>query len=458
MVLGTAATSEIPLDWNLESLQPARQTLAILRKPITIAAGALDFKVRLVGGWVRDLLLASMDPQADVSFLSVDLDLVVEGDARKLGKLLRENWGGSLKVHDPFLTATWQFPSETFGGETSLSKTGSLEVSIDLITARSEVYPQPGHLPFVAAGTFEQDMARRDITINTCSLDLTDWPSAESSLVNLKVSCWSEALEDLGKGHIRLLHAGSLHDDPTRILRLARYEQRMGFQIEPSTEEWLNTAMKAGVLATVTPERIKAGIEQALAEERPAKVLRRLQDWGVLDFLGLIPDPDRFWPALEKLAERPGRDQEVNWILLLGLNLAPSASERRALPKFSVSMERNIGAYKQLVNEKWNELRPGQVWMKLKQISNPVRVALWASLPACRCTLSLFESKWRHVTSHLDGNDLLSLGYSRGPQIGHMLAQLRCRAIEGELQTREQELEAVQHFLGPPPGTHGISN
>ena len=437
----------------MESLRHARNTLAKLRGPIGAAADRLDYRPRLVGGWVRDLLLAANGQISEANFLAADLDLVVEGDARELGKSLQEKWGGSLKLHDPFMTATWQFDWQALDLERSLPATGNPEVAIDLITARSEVYPKLGQLPLVKSGNFGQDTARRDITINTFSLDLREWPDFNSSQVSLKVSCWSGALRDLQEGRIRLLHANSLQDDPTRILRLFRYEQRFSFYIEAETAAWLREAMQENVLTTVAPERIKAGLEQIFAEKNVTKALRRLYDWGVLNALGLNPEADRFWKALERTARSPSPNREVYWVLLLGLGQSSNASGQRALPIFAAAVEKDIDAFRQLVNREWNDLRPSQVWMRLRETRLTVRQALRASLPDHESTLKLYDDDWQHVTSHLDGNDLLKIGYQRGPQIGHMLELLRCGVLDGELQSRKQELDRVQRVLGPPPKT-----
>ena len=157
----------------------------------------------IVGGRVRDLLLERP---------ATDLDLVVEGDALELVRALALDQGGEAVVHPRFGTATY--------------RNGTLR--FDLATARTETYSRPGVLPDVRPGPIEEDLARRDFTVNAMALRLSP-PDAGTLLDRFG------SRQDVEEGLIRVLHDGSFVDDPTRIMRAIRYEQRLGFQIEPST-------------------------------------------------------------------------------------------------------------------------------------------------------------------------------------------------------------------------------
>ncbi len=379
------------------------------------------------------------------------MDLVVEGDARALGRRLQAEWGGALRVHNPFLTATWHPDIRRFARHHGTVVAVSPDIAIDLIMARSETYPRPGQLPRVTAGIFVQDTARRDISINTFALALEDWPRFQTAPAHLKVHFHPKALTDLRNGCVRLLHAASLQDDPTRIFRMARYEQRFGFQLTPETADWLVHAMQHEVLGTVTPERIRFELEQVFDEDRVVKVIRRLHAWDVLQALGLNPDPARLCPRQTRAARPPRAGPEAIWLLLLGLNQnTVQAHEGLKLPGATAKA---VAAFRHLVHRPWNDLRPSQVWQRLKSTSPTVRRALRACLPAHAVTLALYEHQWQHVTPHVSGKDLVRLGYRPGPRFGPLLEQLLCKTLDGELHTREQELAWVQRTLGPPPGT-----
>ena len=205
-------------------------------------------KLFLVGGIVRDLLLQKTN---------IDIDLVVEGNAIELAKQLTSRFEGRLTTHPPFGTAKLQWD----------------RWSIDLATARTETYARPGTLPAVTPGTIEQDLFRRDFTINAMAIELM--PERYGTLLDLH-----GGRDDLENKHIRILHDKSFIDDATRIWRGIRYEQRLDFQIEPHTLALLTRDVP--MLDTISGERIRYELECVLNEDFPEKILRRADEMGVL--------------------------------------------------------------------------------------------------------------------------------------------------------------------------------
>ncbi|HEY3492213.1 MAG TPA: hypothetical protein VGK43_04625, partial [Solirubrobacterales bacterium] len=198
--------------------------------------------VFLVGGAVRDLLLGRS---------RADVDLVVEGDATALATRL----GGAGAEHERFGTVK----VEVDGHE------------VDIATARSETYPQPGALPVVApARSIEEDLDRRDFTINAMAIPLDGAPR----LIDPR-----GGREDLERGLLRVLHARSFEDDPTRAIRAARYASRYGFTLEPETDRLLRRTD----LATVSADRRRAELERLAAEPTGVVGLGLLAGWGVID-------------------------------------------------------------------------------------------------------------------------------------------------------------------------------
>lgn len=186
------------------------------------AAQATGARAFLVGGPVRDLLLGAP---------ARDLDVAVEGDAEALAREIARLAGSAHRVPGPFLTFKVPLPD---GGE------------LDVATARKERYPHPGALPVVEPATIAEDLLRRDFSINAIALDLDGW-----SLVDP-----AGGVSDLRAGLLRVLHGGSFVDDPTRILRGLRFKARLGFTFEPVTRQRLDDAIAAGVLSSVSRERI----------------------------------------------------------------------------------------------------------------------------------------------------------------------------------------------------------
>ena len=232
-------------------------------------------QVYLVGGMVRDLVLgklnldrsavkreerlgeASATRSVGTGGANLDIDLVVEGDAIALARRIAKgkNWG--LRTHPRFGTA--KLLLENLG--------------LDLVTARSEIYAHPGALPSVKPGTIEDDLRRRDFTINAMAVCIT--PDHFGELLDPH-----GGQGDLGRGLIRILHRDSFSDDPTRILRALRYEKRLNFNLEQDTEGLMRQHLDN--LNTVTGERLWHELELILQEERPEKVLCRADELGVL--------------------------------------------------------------------------------------------------------------------------------------------------------------------------------
>ena len=211
-------------------------------------AESLSLAVYLVGGPLRDILLR---------IPIKDLDLVVEGDAPALARQLSEELGGRLLVHAQFGTATVTIGSSR----------------MDLVTARKEVYPRPAVLPEVSPGTIEDDLARRDFSINALALSLTEpLPSIRDP---------HDGVGDIGRGLIRVLHRRSFADDPTRILRAVRYEQRLGFRIEDETLSLAREALAQGHMASVSGDRVRHELDRIFQEERPTLPLRRAMELGI---------------------------------------------------------------------------------------------------------------------------------------------------------------------------------
>ena len=217
----------------------------------------MGYPLYAVGGFVRDLLLAQPN---------FDLDLVVEGDAIRLAQELVAATGGRLRSHRRFGTAKWILPAELAG------ENGQLPDSLDFVTARTEFYEHPTALPTVERSSIKQDLHRRDFTINTLAVRLT--PDRWGELLD-----FYGGREDLEDGVIRVLHSLSFVEDPTRILRAARFEQRFDFEIEPRTEELIGDALD--LLDRVSAERVRHELELILAEAEPERALSPpARDWA----------------------------------------------------------------------------------------------------------------------------------------------------------------------------------
>jgi tRNA nucleotidyltransferase (CCA-adding enzyme) len=215
-------------------------------------ANGLGQSVFLVGGSVRDLLLG---------VTPADLDVVTEGDAFALAEVVAQALDGEVREPSQFLTAVVRLPDGR---------------RLDVATARQETYPEPTKLPVVVPADIAADLRRRDFTVNAVAVRL-----APAGIAELVDPCGGRA--DLRARVIRILHATSFVDDPTRLVRAARFSTRLGFSVEPCTLAAAREAAEAGLLARVTGPRVRQEVVKLLAEPKPAAVLDCLIAWDAVE-------------------------------------------------------------------------------------------------------------------------------------------------------------------------------
>jgi tRNA nucleotidyltransferase (CCA-adding enzyme) len=333
--------------------------------------------VYLVGGAVRDLLLGRR---------RADVDLVVEGDAAALAARL----GGAEKEHERFGTVEVEVDGH----------------GIDIATARTETYPEPGALPVVApAADVEADLARRDFTINAMAIPL----AGESRVIDPH-----GGQADLERGLLRVLHPRSFEDDPTRAIRAARYGSRFGFDPEADTQELLLRAN----LATVSADRRRAELERLAAEPTGRVGLELLADWGLIV---LRAGGAELMRSVEELLEEP------HW--------AEVAPREQALIAAALGPE---GAERDLAS--MPPPRPGE-GVEVAGRRDPVELILGRALGAS--WLDSYLTSWSRVELEIDGGDLIAAGVPQGPAVGRGLRAAKGRRLEGEISGREQELAAA---------------
>jgi tRNA nucleotidyltransferase (CCA-adding enzyme) len=299
----------------------------------------------------------------------------------------------------------------------------------DLASARRERYAAPGALPDVELGaTVQDDLARRDLTINALAVRLADGEGA----------AWPGAVEDLQAGRLRVLHARSFLDDPTRLLRMARYAARLGFAAEPETAELARAAIGAGALRTVSGARVGNEVRLALAEPQPAALLELARDG-----LGAAAIHPAFAADEALLRAIPG---DLPLALLGGALLdAPQAQLREALDHLAFpAADRDTvlaaaGARK--LAEALNAATRASELAALARRRPPEALAVAAALGASE-PVARWEAELRHVALAVTGDDLLAAGLS-GPAVGAGLRAALAAALDGRAPDRAAQLRAA---------------
>jgi tRNA nucleotidyltransferase (CCA-adding enzyme) len=420
----------------------SRRELQLLLK-IARQAASLEMPVYLVGGALRDAVLGG--PIAD-------LDLLVEGDAIALARTLRSRFGGHVTTHSRFGTAQWALAgAHLFSGDSHRAGVGKKSPDhIDLISSRSEVYPGTAELPRVSPGAIDDDLRRRDFTINTLAVRLDGSHFGE-------VHDPFGALKDLDRGIIRVLHPASFRDDPTRLYRAVRYEKRYGFRIEPTTLALMRQARpKARRLSS---HRIRRELDLILDEGQWILMLKRLSR---LELLGAIHPALR---STEKAFRRMQRAEatgpegldsrqrrELRWLVwLVELSTAQIRSLDRRL-QFTRELREALLAASTISrqSQRWRTWPPSRLTVYLDRFPLLAVQALRSSAPRgqAQSMLAQYIDRWRSVRPAVTSKDLGELGLAPGPAYRQILARLRAAWLDGKISTSAQEREQLGLLIG----------
>ncbi len=390
-------------------------------------------RVYVVGGFVRDLLLG---------IPNLDLDMVVEGDGIRFAKALARRHRDRVTTHDRFGTATITLAD----GQT-----------LDVATARTESYDSPAALPTVRRSSIKEDLRRRDFTINTMAIRLNaDHPG---ELVDLY-----GGLRDLQNKTIRVLHGLSFIDDPTRVFRAIRLEQRLGFQLDQDTAVLMTEAVKMGLLHRLSPSRLSVELHHVLSEREPVKTLARLADFNLLQFI----HPRLKWtPGLARLMKAV--ENTVEWHA--GVSLGPLASPwvvygmalLDALPQSAIqeTLTRLTFRRRQRQALLWTSqestrllltldrtVKPSETFRALCNFPEETLMFLMAKTRSKRTKQKIVDmfTTYRRVKPILRGNDLKAMGLEPGPSYNRILDRLLDARLDGTVETETDERRLVQQL------------
>ncbi len=443
------------------ALPPAR--LALL-KLVAQMAHEQRSALYIVGGFVRDLLLNRP---------STDFDLVVEGDAIRLARALAKKYGGRVTSHARFGTAKWHLSENKPDSQSETRLIPTLETIIpslnpedlpthlDLVTARTEFYTHPSALPTVERGSIKLDLHRRDFTINTLALRLDGVHYGEL------YDFWG-GFNDLRQGIVRVLHSLSFVDDPTRILRAVRFEQRFGFKIEERTLELLLDARS--LLDRISGDRIRHELDHILIEEQVCAILERLEQLGILKSIHhalifdqwlcerlqqlhqTIPTPE--W-ELSAHTKDPTFIQSISyilWMIRLNDHEAHSLITRlkctRALAK-DIHSARHI--YK--IIPTLSTAKPSQIVVHLDNLSHHAHYAVYLALGETdhKKLIENYLIHWKSVSPSITGHDLRNYGLQPGPIYRQILSSLRTAWLDGVITNREEERTLLEKLIKQAP-------
>jgi len=401
----------------------------------------LGYSVYAVGGFVRDLLLRVEN---------FDIDVVIEGDGIRFAEEFEKKLPCRIRTHKKFGTAIILFPNG---------------LKVDIATARWEVYDSPAALPTVESASIKMDLYRRDFTVNTLAIQLN--PNSFGELID-----FFGGVKDIKEKVIRVLHNLSFVEDPTRVFRAVRFEQRFGFQIAKHTQNLMRNAVNVGFLERLSGGRVLSEIILILQEEDPLPALRRMRDFNLLHFLH---------PSL-KFAEQGQALFEqihhvISWFDLLFLE---QRYERWLVYFYGFIDFLKEGEIEELcgrlsMNEKLRKRVKGgklqadqallQMFSWINTDRQPKRSEIYSVLDPLsiesklfmmakttqvmtRRYISLYFTQLKDTKPLLRGTDLIQMGMKSGPSIRKVLTDLLKARLDEQVVTRQDEMEYLSKAQG----------
>ncbi len=393
-------------------------------------ARQMDYDVYIVGGCVRDLLCQRR---------IIDVDIGVVGDAIALAESVGISFPCKVKRHLRYRNAALLFDD----GE-----------KIDLATARREIYPEPAAWPVVEASDINDDLARRDFSINSMAINIE--PERFGSLVDPH-----NGRNDLKAGLIRALHEKSFVDDPTRILRAFRFAGRFGFQIENETAQWMSSFFKQDIRYASARSRMAAEMMIIYTEEDPRPALLMIRQSKIreaihqnfLDNDYIIELFDKIIPVIEWLGEnQPGETIETWKVWLLA---AYSSTSTRAIRNFlkrinhpDLSLIEDLRGIRRVHQSLLHDrvTKDSGFANAFTPLSTEALLVLMAKTPnrKVRDAVERYLKDLRRRKLGIRGADLQKLGMTPGPEMGRILKEVKNALYDGEVKGRAEQLELAK--------------
>lgn len=401
-------------------------------------AEEMGYAVYAVGGFVRDILLSKPN---------LDLDLVVEGDGIGFASELAKKLGGRMRSHGKFKTAVVILSEDR---------------RVDVATARLEYYEHPAALPTVELSSIKMDLYRRDFTINALAVHLN--PEHFGRLVD-----FFGAQRDIKERVVRVLHSLSFIEDPTRILRAIRFEQRYNLTIGGQTERLIKNAMGLNMIQKLSGSRLFNELRLIMEERKAPQCLKRLRDYKVIravhPSIKITPSAETLLEEVEKvltwyrllyLSPKPENWMIYFMVLLNGLDTEEVESvlsrliiSKRVKEEFLSLRERIQETHYKI--KKW--LSGKQTNSDLYFILEPISVEGVLYLMArshnddIRRALSTYLTKLRDLDLDIGGEDLKHMGLVPGPEFTEVLRQIKAAMLDGVAEDREDQLSLAGEII-----------
>ncbi len=442
----TPSTTTFLHTWNVNHLVKNNlpPSLLSLLEKVEQLADQMDISAYLVGGLVRDLL-------QDIP--NFDLDFVIEGDGIQFGKALAKKLSAEWTIHERFGTVSIKLPKSL-----NLPQMHHL----DIATARTEYYEYPTALPTVERSSIKKDLYRRDFTINALAIRINRTPG--------ELLDYFGGRRDLKDNVIRVLHSLSFVEDPTRVFRAIRFEQRFGFRMSKETEQFIKQARTMELFQRLSGSRLGHELIHMLEESAPVKGIRRLEEFRLMPFihpkLNAKAPVQKMFQSVEKILtwftiEHPNTPSKrwviygLAWFESLGKTELTKSWKRLGFPQGHI---KTVGDYLaeqttliRTLNRK--SLAPSEAFGLLAPWPNEILLFLMAKAQFKPSTHSAMErvreylTTWQHCSIALTGHDLESMGLQKGPANRHVVDAIFKAKLDGMIATKEDEFRLAKTLM-----------
>ncbi len=413
-----------------------KETLLLL-KQIGEIGEKLNLKVYVVGGFVRDLLLRTKN---------LDIDVVVEGDGIYFARKMAEELGAKIKVHKKFNSGTVTLPDG---------------VEIDVTSARLEYYEEPAALPMVEFSSLKLDLYRRDFTINAMAIALN--PDKFGKIID-----YFQGQNDLKKKRLRVLHNLSFVEDPTRVFRAIRFENKLEFKISKHSEKLIKNAVRMNMFARLSTPRIWKELKYILLSDNPLSPLKRMEELKLLVYI---------WPNMNppfKIDRQISHDitqarQAISWfkmlytgktcrywaVYLLTIMKKYSWQELEEFCnrfKFESKSKTMLLAQKKLAEKtgramgKKTEIKNSELYNLLEKLSFEGLLYLMAisRQDKVKEKISLYVTKLQDMKPMIGGADLQDMGFKPGKIYQTIIKSVLEAQLDDKIKNRTEAFEFVQ--------------
>ncbi|MEO0091846.1 MAG: CCA tRNA nucleotidyltransferase [candidate division WOR-3 bacterium] len=402
----------------MKEYKKLKEPLQTLVKQIVNITQRYNAEAFLVGGPLRDLLMT----KGKSKNILTDLDIAVTNSYYEIGKDLAKTLKTEVIHYPQFMTMTLQCP----------------HLRIDVAQTRKEYYSRPAVLPQVSPASIEEDLKRRDFTINAMALKLTKKPPYP--IIDL-----FNGQKDLKSGIIRILHTSSFSDDPTRIFRAIRFAVRLGFEIEPMTKLLMKKAIFNNQINLLSGERILHELKMILKEKEATRMLKTLQKYGIIKNVFGVQLPKKFFQESQLLDKFQDSEAKLSHLFAY---LPESTWSRFPLTNKIKDCATAIKKFSQLRKSLMRAKSASRIYQILSSLpkSTLETLSIIEKKPI-REKIKLYLEKYSKVKFHISGKLLQSLQIPSGPIYRKILENLRYQILDGKVKNKEQEIEYVRSLI-----------